>query len=80
MTVVKADLRNAMSLAPRSKGVTRTASPIRIHIGLALQWGKEREGNLEEEETALYFYFFLRTYLFVVSFIHWIPSRKLKHK
>lgn len=71
--VVKTDLRNAMSLA-RSKGFTQTAWPLRIHTVLALQWGKEREGNLGEEENALYFYFFYKN-IPVYNMFHILDSQ-----
>lgn len=71
---MKADLRNAMSLASRSKRVTQTAWPLRIHRVLAVQWGKEKEGNPGEEETAFYFYF-LKKNVPVYNMFHILDSQ-----
>lgn len=45
-----------------SDGVKRACSAPqqRLHSSLALQWGKGREGNLGEEEIALYVKFFFK--------------------
>lgn len=47
-------------LISSSDGVKRahSAPQQRLYSSLALHWGKEREGNRGEEETALYLKFF----------------------
>jgi len=63
-------MKHPLSLGQSSYTSTHYHSAERIYRSLALHWGKERDGNLVEEEIALYFFFFfLRTYLFVVSFV-----------
>lgn len=44
-----------LSLGQKSYKSMHYHSAERIYRSLALQWGKEREGNLGEEEIALYF-------------------------